>query len=200
VPLGEDVPADRQSEAGALAGRLGREKRLEQFVPEFGRDPGAVVAHPDFDFAAKIACRDLQHRTEGVARLAPSLVGGIKSIAEQVQEDPRHVLRHQLDRSDLGIKLALQVDVEVLVLRAGAMVGEVERLLDQPFDVGRLPIAAAAARMRQHAFDNTVAAPAVLGNLFEIAGQHLDHLIALVTGIICERRHRRLGCLLQLLQ
>src|SRR6266446_7831137 len=53
--LGDDVVADRQAEAGALAGRLRREEGLEQFVTMFGRDPGAVVAHPDLDFVAEIA-------------------------------------------------------------------------------------------------------------------------------------------------
>ena len=48
VLLRDDVVADRQAEAGPFAGRLGRKKRLEQFVPDLGRDAGAVVTHPDF--------------------------------------------------------------------------------------------------------------------------------------------------------
>ena len=53
VLLGDDVVADRQTEPGALAGRLGREERLEQLVPDLGRDAGAVVAHPDLDGIAE---------------------------------------------------------------------------------------------------------------------------------------------------
>ena len=65
-------------------------------------------------------------------RLARLLVvGGIEAVAEQVEEDARHILRHQLDRRDRGVEIALQRDVEVLVLGAGAVIGEVERLLDQ---------------------------------------------------------------------
>src|SRR6516162_4519285 len=73
--LGDDVPADRQAEPGALAGRLGREEWLEQLFPELGRDAGAVVAHTDFDLIAEIPGRDLQHRPEAVRRLAPTLIG-----------------------------------------------------------------------------------------------------------------------------
>src|SRR5437899_8058640 len=48
--LSDDVIADRETQPGAFAGRLGRKEGLEQFVSEFGRDAGAVVAHPDLDF------------------------------------------------------------------------------------------------------------------------------------------------------
>ena len=75
--LGDDVPADRQAEPGALAGRLGREEWLQQLFPELGRDAGAVVAHTDFDLIAEIPGRDLQHRPEAVRRLAPTLIGGV---------------------------------------------------------------------------------------------------------------------------
>ena len=34
VLLRDDVPADRQAEPGALAGRLGRKERLKQFVAD----------------------------------------------------------------------------------------------------------------------------------------------------------------------
>ena len=55
--LRDDVVADRQPEAGAFAGRLGREERLEQLVAVFRADAGAVVAHPDLDRVAEIARR-----------------------------------------------------------------------------------------------------------------------------------------------
>ena len=53
VLLGDDVIGDRQTEPGPLAGRLGRHKGLEQFVPYLRRDTGAVVAHPHFDSVAE---------------------------------------------------------------------------------------------------------------------------------------------------
>ena len=55
--LRDDVPADREPEPRAFAGRLGREERLKQLVPDFERDAGTVVAHPDLDRVAQIAAR-----------------------------------------------------------------------------------------------------------------------------------------------
>ena len=43
VLLGYDLVADRQSKPGALAGRLGREERLEQLVPVFQGNTDAIV-------------------------------------------------------------------------------------------------------------------------------------------------------------
>jgi len=60
VLLGYDLVADRQSKPGALSGRLGREKGLEQLVPVFRRNADAIVAHPDFDAFAELAGCDLQ--------------------------------------------------------------------------------------------------------------------------------------------
>src|SRR5438128_905190 len=48
VLLRDDIVADRQAEAGALAGRFRGEKGLEQSVARFGRDADAVVAHAQF--------------------------------------------------------------------------------------------------------------------------------------------------------
>ena len=49
VLLRDDLVGDRQAEAGAFAGRLGGEERLEQFIPVFRRNADTVVAHPDLD-------------------------------------------------------------------------------------------------------------------------------------------------------
>src|SRR5215471_12565624 len=57
VLLRHDVVADGKAEAGALAGWLGGEERLEQFVPDLGRNAGAVVTHTDL------------HRVSGIARI-----------------------------------------------------------------------------------------------------------------------------------
>src|SRR5690349_17866249 len=54
VLLGDDVPADREAEARPLAGRLGGEERLEQLVPDLGRNAGAVVPDTDLDRLAEI--------------------------------------------------------------------------------------------------------------------------------------------------
>jgi hypothetical protein len=64
VLLGHNVIADRQSETGALAGRLGREERLEQLVLDLRRDASAVVTHPDLDRVAGFARCYCERRAE----------------------------------------------------------------------------------------------------------------------------------------
>src|SRR5215469_7704878 len=198
--LSDDVIADRQAEPGSLPGRLRCEERLEQLVAKFGCDAGAVVAHSYLDRVAETLCRHRQYRPKAVAGLAPAFVGGIKAVAEQIEEHPCDVLRHNLDRSDGAVEIALQGNVEALILGARAMIGEVERLLDERVDVGRLPIAAAAARMRQHALDDAVGAAAVLGDLVEIAGQHADRLVEFRTGSLVERSDAGRSHFLQLVE
>src|SRR4051812_34369489 len=87
VLLGDDVVANRQTQARALAGGLGREERLEQPVPDLGRYAGAVVAYLDLD---RITCRTgrhLQGRLElRVVTRALLLVGRIEAVAEQIEE------------------------------------------------------------------------------------------------------------------
>src|SRR6476620_6029663 len=62
--LRDDVVGDRQAEAGALASWLGGEERLEQLIPDVGRNADAVVPHMDFHRLAGITGGDLQRRHE----------------------------------------------------------------------------------------------------------------------------------------
>jgi hypothetical protein len=99
--LGHDVIADRETEAGALASRLGREKRLEELIPDLRRDTNAIVADADLNGVAKIPRRDRQRGVEiAVSGLLLTLGGGIKikSVAEEVEADPSNVLRDNLNR------------------------------------------------------------------------------------------------------
>ena len=81
VLLRDDVVADRQAEPSALTGRLGREERLEQFVPDLGRNAGPVVnlfgngfyatskrcnkaIEPNFKPSLKVTTRDLGEAVE----------------------------------------------------------------------------------------------------------------------------------------
>ena len=54
--------------------------------------------------------------------------------------------------------------------------------------------------MLEHALDDAVGAPAVLGDLFEIAGQHLDDLVDIGALVVVERGQGGCGGLLQLLE
>ena len=57
--LGDDVVTDRQTQAGALSGRFGREERLEQFLAVLRQNANTVVTHPDLDAFVTLAGRDL---------------------------------------------------------------------------------------------------------------------------------------------
>src|SRR6185437_16024251 len=143
--LGDDVVADRKAEPGALAGGLGGEKWLEQLVAVLGLDAGAVIAHANLDPIGNFAGGDFEHRPKGrVAGLPAALAGGVEAVADQVEEDAGDILRNQLDRCDRGGEIALQGDVEILVLGAGYVIGEVEVVLDEGVEVGGLALAAAA--------------------------------------------------------
>src|SRR5262249_37142496 len=168
VLLDNDVVADGRAEAGPLARRLGREERGEELLAHLRRHADAVVAHPDLYLVADVARRHAEDGPViGALAVALPLRGGVESIAEEVEEDPGDVLRHHLDRLDVLIEVALKRDVEGLILRTRTVISEIERLLDQRVEIDALAIAAAAARMQQHAAHDAVGAPSVLGDLRE---------------------------------
>src|SRR6516225_4777062 len=73
VLLRYDLVPDRQTKPGALAGRLGREERLEQLVPVFQGNTDAIVTHPDLDDFAELAGRALKCRSVGAVTLPATL-------------------------------------------------------------------------------------------------------------------------------
>src|SRR5215469_365143 len=131
VLLGYDLVADRQPEPGALAGRLGREERLEQLVPVFQGNTDAIVTHPDFDAFAELAGRDLQCRAVSSVALAAPLVGGIEAVAYEVEEHASQLLRHGVNQCETAVEVVLQRDVEVRILRTRPVIGEVHGLLGE---------------------------------------------------------------------
>src|SRR5215213_6690821 len=110
--LRDDVVTDRQTQAGALAGRLGREEGLEQLVPDLGRNARAVVAHRDLDHVPPRPRRQREGRPElGILTLALSPGGRIEAVAEQVEEDAGDLLRRYLDQRETGLEIALKRSV-----------------------------------------------------------------------------------------
>ena len=73
----------------------------------------------------------LQQRAEVVAGFAAALIGGIEAVTDQIEKYAGHVLRHHLDRGEGGVEVALQGDVEILILGAGAVTGQVQGLFDR---------------------------------------------------------------------
>jgi len=82
----------------------------------------------------------------------PATAGGsrrrLRGCAYWRHRSAGHVLRHHLDPGEGGVEVALQGDVEILILGAGAVTGQVQGLFDQ-VQVHALSITATAARMQQ---------------------------------------------------
>src|SRR5262245_43678675 len=124
--LRDDVVADRQAEPRPFAGWLGREKGLKQLGADLRLNARPVVAHSDLNRLTKFPRGDRKYRSVvGVRSVQMALPGGVEAVAKQVEEDTGNVLRHDLDQLGLRCKIALQRDVEVLILRAGAVICEV---------------------------------------------------------------------------
>src|SRR6516165_8119897 len=92
VLLRYDLVADRQPKAGTLAGRLGREERLEQLLPVFRRNADAVVAHPDLDTFAELAGRNSQLGAKSTVDLAAAPGHGIEAVADEVEQHAADIL------------------------------------------------------------------------------------------------------------
>ena len=70
--LDDDVVTNGQAEPSPFTGRLCREERVEQLLLYLGRNPGAVVAYPDFHAVAEILGRGGKRRLI-VASIASAL-------------------------------------------------------------------------------------------------------------------------------
>jgi len=142
VRVRDNIVGDRQAQTGALGARLGGEEGLEQLIPDVSGNAGAVVANVDFHPVSGLLRGDPQRGHEVGGRIVSrSHVRGVEAVAEQVQENPRDVLRVDLDRRDAFAEIPFQRDIEALILRAGAVVGEVQRLIDQRVQIDHAPLA-----------------------------------------------------------
>src|SRR6516165_9085253 len=122
MPLGHDVIADREAEASAFTSRFGREERLKKLR----WDTDAIVADSDFDHITEIARQHPQSRLEvRVASLPLAFGGRVKPIAEQVQTDTGNILGYEFDWGCPSGVIALQRDVEALILGAATVIGEI---------------------------------------------------------------------------
>src|SRR5262249_30431467 len=111
--------------------------------------------------------RHLQGRLETrVASISLAFGDCIKTIAEQIETDAGNVLRNKFDRSNRFGVISLKGNVETLILGSPTVIGEVQRFLNQAVEVDASTLAAAGAGMLQHAFDDIVGTPSVLGDLF----------------------------------
>ena len=98
------------------------------------------------------------------------------------------------------VELALKRNVETRVVGAGAVIGEVQRLVDEAVEIDLSALASRPARMLQHAPDDAVGPTPMLGDLFEVAGERVDDLFGLATPVAVQHSQRRSHNLLQFVQ
>ena len=95
--LDDDVVADGKAKAGAFAGRLGREERVEHLFLHIWRDAGAVVADSDFNTIAKVFGRGSQRRFVIAFVCFRSALGRcMEAVCNHIQESPPDVLRENV--------------------------------------------------------------------------------------------------------
>jgi hypothetical protein len=97
----DDVVAERQAEPGAFAGRLRREERIKYFSPDRRADTGTVVTHADLHLLPKVTRGKSQRRFKIFSTLFGALVGGIESVADQVEQNADEFLREYFQRAGI---------------------------------------------------------------------------------------------------
>jgi len=107
----DDLTHNGQTQSGALAGRLGREEWLEDFVEVIGHDAGAGVFHFDDDLCGPASVRACQGWGKGCAHRKRTAVGhGLGGVGEQVHEDVLHPGSIERHRREVALQLAHDID------------------------------------------------------------------------------------------
>src|SRR6476660_5305105 len=86
--LDDDVMTNGQAEPSPFTSRFCRKERVEQFLPRFGWDAGAVVAYPDFDALAQIFGRGSKRRFVATVCFGLTLRCRVETIGDQVEQRP----------------------------------------------------------------------------------------------------------------
>src|SRR6516162_11835300 len=96
--LDNDVVADRQAKARALASWLGGEEGIEHLFPDLRRNPNTIIAYPDLHAVAEAFGRGGDGRFKAVAAfLSLALSCRIEAVGDQVQQDARDFLGISVD-------------------------------------------------------------------------------------------------------
>jgi hypothetical protein len=99
--LDDDVMADGEAKPSAFSGRFRCEERIEHLFFHVRRNAGAVVANPDFHAIAEAFGRGSEDWLVITAIGLLSASGRcIKTIGNQIEQNPRDVLREDVSLAD----------------------------------------------------------------------------------------------------
>src|SRR6185437_13238795 len=132
VLLDDNVVAQRKTKTGSFAGRLGRKEWVEYFAHHLGGNAAAVVPNLDLNTFAQVLGRGSKGRLVAIkAGFRLAFRCRIEAVRNQVEENPRHLLRKQIDPANRRIERPLQVDFKFLIFGPGAVIGKVEAFFDK---------------------------------------------------------------------
>src|SRR5262245_35409700 len=150
----DDAMADRQAQAGPLAGAAARKERLEDVLHDVGTHAAAGVLEGQLDLAVTHA---LAHRE------ASPLLHAVQGVDDEVEEDLLDFLA-----VDPGGDALLRLEDQLFAFVALQVLHDVEDALDQFADVGRLAFAFAAAAKGQELLRDFLTAERLLLNHLQI--------------------------------
>ena len=131
----DDIVAQREAEAGSLAGGFCRIERIEHLFLHLGRNAGAVVADSNFDAVAEVFGRGNDGGLVTATRVRLALGRRVEAVRDQVKQHPRHLLREKHGLARGRIKRALQSDIESRFLGPRSVIGQIEAFLDERVDI-----------------------------------------------------------------
>src|SRR5262249_49827793 len=108
----DDVVADRKTKPGPFAHRLCREEGIEDLLFQLLRDAGTIVANPDLHLVTQASRTRRQGRLEIITGRFLALARRVEAIRDQIEQHPRDLLRIEVDRSGVRVKIALERNVE----------------------------------------------------------------------------------------
>ena len=91
----------------------------------------------DFHGVAEVAGRRRDRRFVGAGLRRLALLRRVESVADEIEQHARQLLRMALDLAGLRVEALFDRDVEAGLFGARAVIGEVQRLLDELIDVDR---------------------------------------------------------------
>src|ERR1700676_942478 len=137
----DDVVAHRQAKPGTFARGFGRKEWVEYLRFDLFRDTGSIIANTDFNLVSKVLRRSGKHRLDIVTAFHFSFRHGVDPVRYEIEKNSRDLLRIDVSHADGRIKVTLEVHTEACLFCSGAMIGQVQALIDDSVDVSKAMLA-----------------------------------------------------------